>query len=200
MRGVGSSEERKRRLSGEPEAGQGTVPGALVEAWPSLRGGGDPQQAERTWGEAVRDQLASVQQLEAERRTLERRRAEIDREIHGAYRDVARMLRVVAVAGGAIPDPGGAHRGSIETTKTAQVLAALPGTQAQVAERTGIKPTVVATLLGRLQRDGGPVRKVGTEAVPGAPKRRHTVYDIDVANAGAHAGALWALGQRGGTS
>ncbi len=144
----------------------------------------------------MRERLAYVQRLEAERRQLERHRAEIDREVNRAYREVARLLRGVAVAGGVMPGPSGAHRADVESTKTARLLAALPGTQAQVVERTGIKPSVVATLLGRLQREGGIVRKVGTEAVPGAQKRQHFVYDIDVANASGHAGALWALGQR----
>lgn len=188
-----ASEEERRRFMEEQRARRRGAPG---ERGPSLHGGEAVRGSERTWEEAVRERLREIQDLERRRRILERRRLDLDREIGRAYRDALRMLRVVAVAGGAIPDPGGAHRGSIETTKTAQVLAALPGTQAQVAERTGIKPTVVATLLGRLQRDGGPVRKVGTEAVPGAPKRQHTVYDIDISKASGHAGALWALGQR----
>lgn len=203
---VWSDGDKKRKASTSkgstgprPDRGRPPAPDLgkdeLLGSWPVLprRGPLDP---DRAWEREVREHLAMIQRLEIDRRRLERERAEIDREVNRAYKNVARMLRGVAVAGGVMPGPSGAHRADVGNTKTAQVLAALPGTQAQVAERTGIKPTVVATLLGRLQRDGGIVRKVGTEAVPGAPKRRHIVYDIDLARASGHAGALWALEQR----
>jgi len=146
--------------------------------------------------DGVAGALAAIQGLEAERAALDARRAEIDREIGERYGEVARAVRRLAVQAGVMPEPSGAYRSREEPTKTAQILAALPGTRAQIAERTGIKPTVVATLLGRLQRDGGPVRKKGDEPAPGAPNRRVTVYDIDVERARGHAGATWALAQR----
>ncbi len=170
-----------------------TPPGLDDWSWPAAGRGLFPP----TSAGSVLAQLEQLQALEVRRNDLERERTELDAEIRERYRQVWMTLRRRAVELGEMPEPSGAFRSRGEPTKTQLILEALPGTRDEIAERTGIKPTVVATILGRLQRDDGPVRKVDTKRVPGAPKRTVTVYDLAVDRATGHAGALAAARKRG---
>ena len=144
----------------------------------------------------VGEQLDELRELEVARAELERQRTLLDERIREGYRTVGALLRKRAVELGEMPEPSGAFRSRAEPTKTQLILEALPGTRDEIARRTGIKPTVVATLLGRLQRDGGPVRKVDSQRVPGTPKGAVAVYDLVPERAAAHAGAAEALRKR----
>lgn len=170
--------------------------GAFPEMWGVARGMSPGPLSQSGWtisldrelrliGDLSRERAALVAQVEALDRKIARRQARVTQVLGEWTRDARSSI---GTAGG--------REGHGAPSVTAQVLAALPGTKSEVVERTGVKPTVVASLLARLQRDGGPVVKRGDAPSVNSPNRRVAVYDIDPQRAAGHSAAEWALEQR----